>query len=274
MNRACTRRLVLWSAFLLIPVISYSQLAPPAIDVQFLKHLRVQKLYTERLFLLKQLPDQPGFTLEKAWTFQMLNSYDSAISSYDRVVIDTVFSRGFGRSYLSLLFKYDYGEKMNQVENILARFPSDTTLKNHRLSVGLMNLDYPVDKLESMNLPDPVYAAYKRYKAINKKSGVLASGFSMLLPGAGKVYYGQFGAGLNMFIANAALGLQAYESYRNSGVNSTRFVIFGSLFSIFYLSNIYGTYKGLKKIKKDRRKQLNYEISDQFHNTDYYPGRY
>ncbi|MEI9920898.1 MAG: hypothetical protein WDO14_19200 [Bacteroidota bacterium] len=272
MSPACIRRL-LWPAFILVPVISYSQL-PSSDDGQFLKHLRNQKLYAERLFFLEQLPDQPQFTLEKAWTFQILGRYDSAINNYDRLVIDTVFSHGFGRNYLSVLFKYNYGEKMNQMEKILARFHSDTTLNNYRISVALMNLEYPVDKLESINVPDPLYAAYKRYHAINKKSGLLALGFSMIIPGAGKVYYGQFGAGLNMFIANAALGLQAYESYRKSGVNSARFVIFGGLFSIFYLSNIYGTYKGLKKIKRDRRLQLNYEISDHYHNTDYYPGRY
>lgn len=49
-----------------------------------------------------------------------------------------------------------------------------------------MKLEFTIEKLESMNLPDPVYAAYKRYNAINKKSGMLASGLSMIIPGAEK----------------------------------------------------------------------------------------
>jgi len=259
MTPACIRRVVLWSAFVFIPIVGYSQ---SEANEQFLRHLRIQKLYTERLFFLKTLPDQPQFRLEKAWTFQVLDQYDSALYNYDLLTVDTIFSHGFGKSYLDVLFKYNYGEEADRVENILSRFSSDTTLNSYRVSVGLMNLQYPVDKLESMNLPDPVYAAYKRYKAINKKSVLLASGFSMIIPGAGKWYYGQFGAGLNMFIANSVLGLQTYESYKKAGVQSARFYIFGSLFSVFYLSNIYGTCKGLIKAKKDRRKQLNHEISD------------
>jgi hypothetical protein len=274
MTQACIRGLTLLSAFILIPVIGYSQLTSSAGENQFLKHLRSKRLYTERLFLLKKLPEQPEFTLETAWTFEMLHLYDSALHYYRQLRVDTVFHYGFAENYLSLLFKYNYGEKMNQLEHLLGECPSDTTLNHYRTSVDLMKLKYPINKLESMNLPDPIYAAYSKYKNINKKSGLLASGFSIIVPGTGKFYYGQFGAGLNMLIANSVLGLQAFESYKKAGVNSAHFIVFGGLFSIFYLSNIYGTYKGLRKAKEDRRKQLNYEISYHFYSTDLYPGRY
>ena len=43
------------------------------------------------------------------------------------------------------------------------------------------------------------------------------------------------------FVTAAVLGWQAAEGYKNGGVNDPRFIIFGSLFTINYIGNIWGS---------------------------------
>lgn len=73
------------------------------------------------------------------------------------------------------------------------------------------------------------------------KSPFLAGVFSAMIPGAGKYYVGQFGQGTMAMMTNAIFALQAYEGYRKDGPKSPSFVIFGSIFSIFYVANIWGS---------------------------------
>ena len=74
-----------------------------------------------------------------------------------------------------------------------------------------------------------------------RKSPFLAGSMSALIPGLGKVYAGKPRQGVMAFVTSVVLGWQAVEGYQNGGVNDPRFIIFGSLFAIHYVGNIWGS---------------------------------
>lgn len=240
-------------------------------NVRFLKHLREQKLFTERYFVLHELtPLQNAETLaESAWTLAQLGKSDSAIAFYQKVNLDSLGHLRFSNHYLSLLFST---YRLTSLESSLqqVRSPDSLTAKfsfANQLLQGRVSATQP--------LPYEISKSYNAYKKVLRKSAFVAGTMSMVLPGTGKMYYGQRRQGWNFLFANAVLGIQAYESYRKAGIQSARFITFGSLFSLFYIGNIYGTVKGLKKSRADHKRQLHYEISNYYFADPLpYPGRY
>lgn len=87
---------------------------------------------------------------------------------------------------------------------------------------------------------------YDRIKNQQKKSPFLAGLFSTIVPGAGKMYQGNVAEGTMAMAVSAIMASQAYEGYRKDGVESARFIIFGSLFSVFYVANIWGSVVSVK----------------------------
>jgi hypothetical protein len=82
---------------------------------------------------------------------------------------------------------------------------------------------------------------------------------SAIIPGSGKVYAGKTGQGVITFIQNVALGFQAYEAYRKDGWRSPRFLLYSSLFSFFYVGNIWGSTLTVNV----RRQEFNDKINEQ-----------
>lgn len=74
-----------------------------------------------------------------------------------------------------------------------------------------------------------------------RKSPFLAGLMSAIVPGAGKYYQGQIGQGTMALVGTGIFALQAWEGYRKDGPESARFIIFGSVFSVFYIANIWGS---------------------------------
>ena len=74
-----------------------------------------------------------------------------------------------------------------------------------------------------------------------RKNKFLSGLFSTVIPGAGKVYSGRSWDGIFSFITIGLTGWQAYEGFREDGTHSIKGWILGSISSIFYLGNIYGS---------------------------------
>ncbi len=91
-----------------------------------------------------------------------------------------------------------------------------------------------------------------------RKSPLLAALFSAIIPGSGKIYAGKTGQGIAGLLTTSVFGLQAYEGYRKDGLRSARFIIYGSIFSAFYIANIWGSALSIKV----RRDEFNQEINE------------
>lgn len=82
---------------------------------------------------------------------------------------------------------------------------------------------------------------YQKLRTQKHRSPVIAGILSALLPGAGKVYAGKSKQGIAALLPILTLGLLTLEGLRKDGPKSIRFLGFGSLFTVFYAGNIWGS---------------------------------
>lgn len=90
---------------------------------------------------------------------------------------------------------------------------------------------------------DEYYGKLYHYK---RKSPLLAGIYSAIIPGAGKIYAGKKKQGIGAFLPILSLGALTWEAYNKGGVKSARFIAFGSLFSLFYAGDIWGSVMAVK----------------------------
>ncbi len=102
-------------------------------------------------------------------------------------------------------------------------------------------------------------------KEHKNKSPLLAGALSALIPGSGKIYAGKTGEGIVGLLINGILGLQTYEAYRKDGFQSARFWIFGSVFSFFYIGNIWGSVFTVKISNDEFNEAVNHQILFDMH---------
>jgi TM2 domain-containing membrane protein YozV len=100
---------------------------------------------------------------------------------------------------------------------------------------------------------------YQSVRKFRRKSPVVAGLLSAVVPGSGKMYAGKLGQGIITLIQNVALGFQAYEAYRRDGWKSPRFIVYGGLFTFFYVGNIWGSTLSVHI----RRQEFNDKINEQ-----------
>lgn len=82
---------------------------------------------------------------------------------------------------------------------------------------------------------------YKKISQHPGRSPLLAGILSGILPGAGKLYAGSPRKGLAGLLATGVLATQTIESYQKRGPAHYRTIVFGTLFSVFYIGNIWGS---------------------------------
>ncbi|MEX2513304.1 MAG: hypothetical protein WD398_10395 [Cyclobacteriaceae bacterium] len=118
----------------------------------------------------------------------------------------------------------------------------------------------------------PIIAEYREIVdhslAQKPKSPLLATGLSILVPGAGKVYTKDWKNGVMSFLFVGATAWQAYRGFDRSGVESIRGWIFASVSTGFYIGNVFGSYKSAKIFNRSQNEQRQNEIENLFY-SDY-----
>lgn len=106
---------------------------------------------------------------------------------------------------------------------------------------------------------------YENRKSFNPKSPVVAGLMSAAIPGSGKMYAGKIGEGVTMLLGLGILGAITYENYVKAGINNYKTITFGSLFTVFYISNIYGSVFSVKVYRDEYYKSLHNAILFNMH---------
>jgi len=78
------------------------------------------------------------------------------------------------------------------------------------------------------------------------KSPFVAGALSAVLPGAGKVYAGQIGEGVAAFLTVGSLAAITAENWVKNGFLNWKTITFGTIGTIFYIGNIYGSVASVK----------------------------
>jgi len=249
-------------------------------NITFADYLIANNLTDDGLVLLKNMKIQNKFNPSQidtiyyylATIYYHLGQFDSASYYYDKVNSNSAYAMK------SKFFQVNSCLKMDSIslaaENLLKINTTDT-LTNELLQFQLSgvallqrnvasfdsyskNFTYSNTNLinEEKNLLD--YS--NKIKSFKNKSPFVAGTLSALIPGLGKVYAGKPKQGITSMIPIAILGLQTYEAYNKAGIKSARFIIFGSLFSVFYIGNIWGSALSVHIVNQEINNEINRQI--------------
>lgn len=118
----------------------------------------------------------------------------------------------------------------------------------------------------------PIVANYREITELalqqKYKSPGLATGLSILIPGAGKVYTRDWKDGLVSLLFVGTTAWQAHRGFSRSGTESVRGWIFASISTGFYIGNIFGSHKSAKIYNQRLNEHSQREIERIFY-TDF-----
>lgn len=100
----------------------------------------------------------------------------------------------------------------------------------------------------------------QQLRTLKRKSPIVAGTLSAIIPGLGLAYSGNNGQALAAFIRVAAMGALTIEDYVKLGPKNPQFIIFGSLFSFFYIGNIWGSALSVKIRYDEKVKEIDHNI--------------
>lgn len=229
------------------------------------------KVLNDSISYPADLCDSVSYICGAAW--ERFMKPEKAIFYYDKVHDNSVFYYPAGyRSGLLEAERKNYPAARMKFEGILYD-ENDyfTALKKFELSgVYLLLRDYAAfDSIQSgFQTKDSLLIAENEYlikynsmlRSQKKKSPLLAGVLSAMIPGLGKVYTGKPGQALAAFIKTVPLAAIAFENYRVNGFRSPQFFIFGSLFTLFYVGNIWGSSLSAKIVYQEKTDEILHNI--------------
>lgn len=254
------------------------------LDYHFVNYLIDGKNYNEALFLIdRYLESEKGNSFYDTANYlkgminyrqkQLIQSSDFLfkVTPVSEFYFVSRFLAGYERAYLNM-----YKESRETFETIKTNDSLLTGLKTFQLaSLSLLenNLDAyhkyskntPVNYFQIREQKNKLDELYIRASDFNPKSPLLAGTLSTIIPGAGKMYTGKIGEGVTALLGTAILGVITYENYKKAGISNYKTITFGSLFGIFYISNIYGSIISVKVYRDEFYKSLHHAILFNMH---------
>ena len=236
----------------------------------------------EALFLLNQpneLKNSDTLNFLKGYNYYLMKRPDTAAVVLSKVSASSnLFSKAKSFEILNLL----YAKKESLALSKFDDFCADTALVYrsvlNTMKAGNYLLLRKFEKFDSlcntfryddfrltneqMRLKELSLRAKKDYK----KSPIKAALLSSVVPGLGKFYAGKKGAAIASFATTTALGLMVVESYyRTKNIKSPQVITFGTLFTFFYVGNIFGSYFSVQQQIKSTNGKINNEILASIH---------
>lgn len=245
------------------------QTTPFSREWRFARYLADKEATDEAAFVLQKFdrqlltaPQRDSLAYLTGWLAYSAKSLDEAGLHLLSVSPSSPFylkSQYFGAYCLSFQHRQDSARAI--MENLPA---PDSTLRELRAlqqaGVALLQRRYArYDTLRqqfsyssyALSAEETRFDAYRQGLAAQKRRLPAVAGLlSAVVPGLGKVYAGKAKQGIAAFLPVLTLGLLTWEGYRKDGPTSLRFLGFGSLFTVFYIGNIWGSTLAVK-VRRD-----------------------
>jgi hypothetical protein len=205
--------------------------------------------------------------------FLKLNN-DSTAIKYFKMVSDEspfIYSSQFKTSYYETGIK-KYNDAYNRIENLYCG--EDTVLNELKtlqlagvtlLKKNISTFDsitagfFPVNSIIRSELKEMNIASLQLQNS-KRKSPFIAGALSAIIPGLGKFYTGKNGEGVAAFLKVAPLAAIAVENYSKNGWKDPQFLIFSSLFGLFYIGNIWGSALSAQIVYNERINEIDHNI--------------
>ncbi len=220
-------------------------------------YLRAVGEYQRYLFYKPQ--DSEVIRYRIALCYRLGGKTEQAIQIFETFLQESPNSELASSTYYQIGVSYFLMEKYGKSVNYLDKFlPQITDVRYRAESQQLIGLSYLKQKrwFEAERIFNALQGSdvlevrekaviHSKYAAQGAKlptrSPLLAGFLSTIVPGAGRAYTGRFGDALNSLLTVGLTGWQAYDGFRRDGFSSVKGWTLGTLSSIFYVGNIYGS---------------------------------
>lgn len=234
-------------------------------DLRFARYLHDKTMYEEAAYVLQQINSLPLDAAEKdsLYFWQGWNAYTTKslkLAAHKLLLVSD--SAGFAcKSHFfgayCLAFERDTLQARQALYTLLVKDSIEEEMKYFQLAgISLLQRNFPAYDTLKKKFTFSSYIMEEEEKRMNtyyerlyhfkKKSPFLAGLYSAVIPGAGKIYAGKKKQGIGSFFPVVSLAALTWEAYNRGGVKSARFITFGSLFSLFYVGNIWGSVVAVK----------------------------
>jgi TM2 domain-containing membrane protein YozV len=246
-------------------------------NINFVNYLLQQQYYEETLFEAQRIngkqysaSQQDSLNFLGGWAAYNLKQLSLSSQLLSQVSKESSF---YAKSHLFAGYNLLHLREFNQAKNLLSNFQPNTDIqkyfKNYLLAGNKLLLrNYASFDSITRYLPPDYYGFTSELKNLkdisllmqtqHPRSVFLAAAMSTIIPGSGKIYAGKTGQGITAFLITTGLGLVSIENYNKHGIESFKTLFFGSVFSVFYLGNIYGSAFSAKLANNE-----NYELHNQ-----------
>ncbi len=189
-------------------------------------------------------------------------------------------SASYNKARFTSIYNYLYTQQYSEADKTLDLFkPKSSLLSEYQAmqSAGLSLLKKKYDVYPELSKKftynhfsiqkeqNELDSYYKYLLDFKPKSMALAGLFSTVVPGTGKMYAGKVGEGMSAFLIVSILGAITAENYFKNGINDFKTITFGSLLSVFYLGNIYGSIVSVKVYREEFYKTYERKILVNIH---------
>jgi TM2 domain-containing membrane protein YozV len=131
---------------------------------------------------------------------------------------------------------------------------------------------YPFNEIWLNSIPDEQQSAIKKFldrkQNPDYKSPLLASIFSTLLPGSGKIYTERYEDGITAFIITGLFAYLGYDNFHSKHYFSGW--LFSGLGFLFYAGNVYGSAASAQIYNAKVDFQFNADLDSFFRQNDYF----
>ena len=114
----------------------------------------------------------------------------------------------------------------------------------------------------NLKLPSNLLMLTGKAETIRFKKPFIAAGFSAIIPGTGKFYTKNWSDGIFSFLFVATNAWQAYRGFSRDGVRSGYGWVFSGLSASFYVGNIFGSVKAVKRYNILKKNEIDNQIYD------------
>jgi hypothetical protein len=255
------------------------------IDLSFVDFLINNQEYEDALLILNEgfkksrygTSQTDSINYYTAWAHYYLKNLDSSIVYFKKIKAESAFYlkskfyQNFEHLYLN-----QYAEADSNLNKLIL---DDTTLvelkRFQQATSALMQRDFlKFDaignqfKYNNFSCAEEQKELFKRKEEILKnkrKSPLLAGLMSAVIPGTGKFYAGYRGQAISAMVPTFIFAAASIESYYRAGPKSVQFITAASLFSIFYVGNIWGSVLSVKTFYELRNNEIHNNIMLDLH---------
>lgn len=214
----------------------------------------------ERIIFLDSLNIDAKLQLLRSYRF--LKRYDLGIDKYKQWNIRQI---NFEEEYIKNLLLSNY---LNRAESFLETTTNFESTQQLFYKVASSMLAYNIQKADSLLQDSSIQSKpLNEYRTIirdvhsfHKKRIGIALPMSMIVPGAGKIYVGYWKDGLMSLLLTGLTVWQTQRAFEKKGIRSVYGWVYAGLGTGFYIGNLYGTVKSVKKFNNNFKHKIIHRI--------------